>query len=351
MKGHTKIYMDAYGYDESDSILCEIIFCYNNAVDIHHIDARGMGGSKTKDIPENLMALCRVHHDKYGDKKQFKEGLPVIPITNRGDLYQLNDHKFLCGDSTLQEDWSKLLGDVKLDLSLTDPPYNVDYKESDAHLKKHNKASKTRASSEIENDKMQDGMFYNFILNAFSCMEAYSKKGAASYIFHSDQSGDQFRIAFKEAGYKLAQCLIWKKQTIVIGRQDYHWMHEPILYGWKEGAKHNWYSDRKQNTILEFDRPTVSTEHPTMKPIGLLSYLINNNSKEEDIVGDGFLGAGSTLIACEMTGRICVGIELDPKYCDVIVRRWFTYMVEEGKPLIVKKNGKELTDSQLKKYA
>jgi len=145
--------------------------------------------------------------------------------------------------------------------------------------------------------------------------------------------------------------LIWKKQSIVIGRQDYHWMHEPILYGWKEGAKHNWYSDRKQNTILEYDRPTVSTEHPTMKPIALLSYLINNNSKEEDIIGDGFLGAGSTLIACEATGRICVGIELDPKYCDVIVRRWITYMVEEGKPLVVKKNGKELTDKELKKYA
>lgn len=270
---------------------------------------------------------------------EFKEGLPTIPITKRGDIYQLNEHKFICGDSTLQEDWKKLLVDWKLDLSVTDPPYNVDY------------TGKTKDKLKIENDRLEDDVFYNFILNAFSNMEAYSKKGAASYVFHADSEGDKFRMAFKEAGYKLAQCLIWKKQTIVLGRQDYHWLHEPILYGWKEGSKHNWYSDRKQSTILEYDRPTVSTEHPTMKPIALLSYLIGNNSKEGDIIGDCFLGAGSTIMACEMTDRICVGHELDPKYCDVIVRRWVTYMMENEKQFVVKKNGKDLPDSQLKKYA
>ncbi len=198
---------------------------------------------------------------------------------------------------------------------------------------------------------MQQDMFYNFLLNAFKCMEIYSKKGAAAYIFHADFQADKFISAFKQVGYKISQCLIWKKQSIVMGRKDYHCIHEPILYGWKEGSKHSWYSDRRQSTILEYDRPTVSTDHPTMKPIALLSYLIGNNSKEGDIIGDCFLGSGSTLIACEMTDRVCVGHELDPKYCDVIVRRWVTYMTENEKQFVVKKNGKELTDNELKKYA
>ena len=235
---------------------------------------------------------------------------PEEPITKPGDIWQLGSHRIICGDSTLPETYKKLLGDKKVDLYLTDPPYNVDYEgKRDERLK-------------IKNDNKSDEEFLKFLTKAFTEATNYLKLGSAFYIWHSEIEGLNFRLATKQSNLQIRQTLIWQKNSMVVGRQDYQWQHEPCLYGWKEGASHTWYSDRKQTTILNFDRPTSSKLHPTMKPVNLLSYLINNSTKQEDIVLDSFLGSGSTLIACEKLQRICYGIELDPKYCDVIVKRW-----------------------------
>ena len=235
---------------------------------------------------------------------------PEEPITKPGDIWQLGNHRIICGDSTLPETYQKLLADKKVDLYLTDPPYNVAY------------VGKTKDALTIQNDKQTDDQFQEFLKNAFTNSTEYLKLGGSFYIWHSDSEGLLFRLAVNDANLKLRQTLIWSKNTMVMGRQDYQWQHEPCLYGWKEGASHTWYSDRKQTTILNFERPTSSKFHPTMKPVKLISYLINNSTKQEDIVLDSFLGSGSTLIACEKLQRICYGIELDPKYCDVIIKRW-----------------------------
>jgi len=200
---------------------------------------------------------------------------------------------------------------------VTDPPYNVDY-EGGTGLK-------------IQNDKMQDEQFLQFLTEAFTRMHECSKAGAAAYVFHADSEGYNFRSAFKLAGYKLRQCLIWKKNSAPPSRQDYNWQHEPILYGWKEGAAHAWYADRKQTTLVEYDRPSRSKEHPTMKPVGLCGYFIGNSSKEGDIVLDLFGGSGSVLIACEQMNRVCYICELDPKYCDVIIKRFETLTGETAR--------------------
>ena len=235
---------------------------------------------------------------------------PEEPITKPGDIWQLGNHRIICGDSTLPETYQKLLADKKVDLYLTDPPYNVAY------------VGKTKDALTIQNDKQTDDQFQEFLKNAFTNSTEYLKLGGSFYIWHSDSEGLLFRLAVNDANLKLRQTLIWSKNTMVMGRQDYQWQHEPCLYGWKEGASHTWYSDRKQTTILNFERPTSSKLHPTMKPVKLISYLINNSTKQEDIVLDSFLGSGSTLIACEKLQRICYGIELDPIYCDVIIKRW-----------------------------
>ena len=235
---------------------------------------------------------------------------PEEPITKPGDIWQLGKHRIICGDSTLHETYKKLLLDKKVDLYLTDPPYNVAY------------VGKTKDALTIQNDKQSDDQFQEFLKNAFTNSTEYLKLGGSFYIWHSDSEGLLFRLAVNDANLKLRQTLIWSKNTMVMGRQDYQWQHEPCLYGWKEGASHTWYSDRKQTTILNFERPTSSKLHPTMKPVKLISYLINNSTKQEDIVLDSFLGSGSTLIACEKLQRICYGIELDPIYCDVIIKRW-----------------------------
>ena len=235
---------------------------------------------------------------------------PEEPITKPGDIWQLGNHRIICGDSTLPETYQKLLADKKVDLYLTDPPYNVAY------------VGKTKDALTIQNDKQTDDQFQEFLKNAFTNSTEYLKLGGSFYIWHSDSEGLLFRLAVNDANLKLRQTLIWSKNTMVMGRQDYQWQHEPCLYGWKEGASHTWYSDRKQTTILNFERPTSSKLHPTMKPVKLISYLINNSTKQEDLVLDSFLGSGSTLIACEKLQRICYGIELDPKYCDVIIKRW-----------------------------
>lgn len=232
------------------------------------------------------------------------------PISKRGDVWILGKNRLMCGDSTQKEDVMHLMNSQEADMLLTDPPYNVDYE------------GKTSEALKIENDNMSETEFYNFLLDSFKNMFDSIKYGGSAYVFHADTEGLNFRNAFKSCGFKLAQCLVWVKNTFVMGRQDYQWRHEPILYGWKPGAGHYFVDNRKQSTVLEFDKPSRNAEHPTMKPVDLLVYLIKNSSKENDLILDLFGGSGSTLIAAEQTQRRCYTMELDPKYCDVIIKRW-----------------------------
>lgn len=232
------------------------------------------------------------------------------PTSKPGDVWILGRHRLMCGNSTQKEEVMRLMNKQEADMLLTDPPYNVDY------------VGKTSEALKIENDNMNETEFYNFLIDAFRNMFESVKYGGSIYVFHADTEGLNFRNAFKAVGFKLAQCLVWVKNTFVMGRQDYQWRHEPILYGWKEGAGHYFVDNRKQSTVLEFDKPSRNAEHPTMKPIDLLVYLIKNSSKENDIILDLFGGSGSTLIAAEQIQRTCYTMELDPKYCDVIIRRW-----------------------------
>lgn len=242
------------------------------------------------------------------DEDQVPE-VPKEPKTKLGDVYILGEHRLMCGDSTSIESVEKLT-DGLVDILVTDPPYNVAYE------------GKTKEALTIQNDSMGDDQFRQFLRDAFVAADAVMKQGAVFYIWHADSEGYNFRGACKDAGWKVRQCLIWAKDTMVMGRQDYHWKHEPCLYGWKEGASHLWAADRKQTTIIECKRPRVNDIHPTMKPVELMEYQILNNTKGQDVVLDLFGGSGSTLIACEKTGRKARLMELDPKYCDVIVKRW-----------------------------
>jgi site-specific DNA-methyltransferase (adenine-specific) len=216
----------------------------------------------------------------------------------------------MCGDSTSIDAVERLCAGQLIDMWLTDPPYNVAYE------------GKTKDALTIKNDKMGDDSFRQFLRDAYIAADAVMKRGAVFYIWHADSEGYNFRGAAKDAGWTVRQCLIWKKQTMVMGRQDYHWKHEPCLYGWKDGAAHLWATDRKQTTILEFNRPSRNGEHPTMKPVELFAYQILNNTKGNDRVLDSFGGSGTTAIAAEKHGRDALLMELDPKYCDVIVKRW-----------------------------
>lgn len=232
------------------------------------------------------------------------------PVSKLGDVWLLGKHRVMCGDSTSIDDMERLTAGQSVDMWLTDPPYNVAYEGG------------TKDALKIQNDDMGDDDFRQFLRDAYVAADAVMKAGAVFYIWHADLEGYNFRGAAKDAGWTVRQCLIWKKQTLVMGRQDYHWKHEPCLYGWKDGAGHLWASDRKQTTILEFDRPSRNGEHPTMKPVELFEYQLLNNTKGGDIVLDSFGGSGTTVIAAEKNGRVGYLMELDPKYCDVIVRRW-----------------------------
>ena len=232
------------------------------------------------------------------------------PVTKRGDLWIMGGHRLLCGDARNVDDMARLMGGAKADLLLTDPPYNVDY------------VGKTKDALKIDNDRMSNADFRAFLLEAFTAARQSMKAGAAPYIWHADPNGYDFRGACMDAGWKVRQCLIWEKDILVLGRQDYQWQHEPCLYGWNEGAGHAWYSDRKQTTILRFDKPTRSKEHPTMKPVPLFGYLVQNSSKPGDIVLDPFSGSGTTVIAAEQLDRTAYVMELNERYCDVIVKRW-----------------------------
>lgn len=243
-------------------------------------------------------------------KDDFDETLPEEPKSKLGEIYQMGRHRLMCGDSTDAECVKKLVGEAHVDLLLTDPPYNVDYE------------GKTKDKLKIQNDKMDDEKFREFLRSAFFCADSVMKPGAVFYIWHADSEGYNFRGACRDVGWEVRQCLIWKKNSMVMGRQDYQWKHEPCLYGWKGGAGHLWAADRKQTTILEFDRPTQSTLHPTMKPIALFDYQIRNNTKGGDIVLDLFAGSGTTIMACEQNGRTAYCMEYDPRYIDVIIKRW-----------------------------
>jgi DNA modification methylase len=235
---------------------------------------------------------------------------PEEPKTKLGDIYQLGRHRLMCGDSTSIDALEKLCDGQLVDMWLTDPPYNVAYE------------GKTKDALTIKNDSMEDNQFRQFLRDSYTAADMVMKPGAVFYIWHADSEGYNFRGAAKDAGWTVRQCLIWKKSSMVMGRQDYHWKHEPCLYGWKDGAGHLWAADRKQTTILEFDKPSRNGEHPTMKPVGLFEYQMLNNTKGGDIILDSFGGSGTTLIAAEKNGRIARIMELDPKYCDVIVKRW-----------------------------
>jgi DNA modification methylase len=235
---------------------------------------------------------------------------PTEPVTRLGDIWVCGQHRVMCGSSLEMTAMERLCGDQRVDMLLTDPPYNVAY------------TGKTKDALTIQNDSMNDDAFRIFLRDAFVTADAMLKPGAVFYVWHADSEGYNFRGACRDAGWQVRQCLIWQKNSMVMGRQDYHWQHEPCLYGWKEGAGHLWASDRKQTTLLKFDRPSRSADHPTMKPVALFEYQLLNNTKGGDIVLDSFGGSGTTLIAAEKNGRIGRIMELDPKYVDVIVKRW-----------------------------
>ena len=244
-----------------------------------------------------------VKDDNFDVDAELKEP----PITKPGDIWTLGRHRLVCGDSTKPETFDLLMAGAKANLVITDPPYNVNYEGS---------------AGKIQNDNMGNEAFYEFLLAAFQNTAAIMADDASIYVFHADTEGLNFRRAFADAGFYLSGCCIWKKQSLVLGRSPYQWQHEPVLYGWKKGGKHQWYTGRKETTIWEFDKPKKNGDHPTMKPIPLLAYPIMNSSMSNTLVVDPFGGSGSTLIACEQTDRSCNTIELDPKFCDVIVKRY-----------------------------
>ena len=241
------------------------------------------------------------------DEFDVEAELQTPTFSKAGDVWTLGRHRLVCGDSTKPEIFELLMQDKKANLVITDPPYNVNYEGS---------------AGKIKNDNMQDAAFYDFLLTAFQNTEEVMADDASIYVFHADTEGLNFRKAFADAGFYLSGCCIWKKQSLVLGRSPYQWQHEPVLFGWKKKGKHSWYTGRKESTIWEFDKPKKNGDHPTMKPIPLLAYPIMNSSMSNTIVLDPFGGSGSTLIACEQTDRICHTIELDEKFCDVIVRRY-----------------------------
>ena len=263
----------------------------------------GLTGFDEKELASFFDADNDVHEDDFDVDAELEKP----PVTKTGDVWLLGRHRLVCGDSTKEKTYTTLMKGEQANLVVTDPPYNVNYQGT---------------AGKIKNDNLQNDQFYTFLLSAFTCMEKAMAKDASIYVFHADTEGLNFRKAFDAARFYLSGTCIWKKQSLVLGRSPYQWQHEPCLYGWKKNGKHQWYSDRKQTTIWEFDKPQKNGDHPTMKPVPLIAYPIKNSSMTNCIVLDPFGGSGSTLIACEQTGRICRTIELDEKYCDVIVKRY-----------------------------
>ena len=276
-------------------------------VEIESLEAEAFDLSLTGFDEKELSKLFDDGNETEDDDFDVDAELEKPPITQPGDIWLLGRHRLLCGDSTKPETFEVLMGGMKANLVITDPPYNVNYESS---------------AGKIKNDNMKDDAFYHFLLDAFMQTEAAMDDEASIYVFHADTEGLNFRRAFADAGFYLSGCCIWKKQSLVLGRSPYQWQHEPVLYGWKKSGKHLWYAGRKETTVWEYDKPKKNGDHPTMKPVPLLAYPIKNSSMTNAIVLDPFGGSGSTLIACEQTDRICFTVELDEKYCDVIVKRY-----------------------------
>lgn len=278
------------------------------------------------EAPEIDQLFSKVHNKEVKEDDFDVDGELTKPtISKQGDIWHLGKHRVICGDSTKPETYQLLLGDKKANLVVTDPPYNVNVEET---------------AGKIKNDDMSDTDFFQFLFNMFVNVEQSMEDDASIYVFHADTEGLNFRKAFKDAGFYLSGCCVWKKNALVLGRSPYQWQHEPVLYGWKQKGKHQWFSDRKQTTIWEYDRPKSSKEHPTMKPVQLMAYPIQNSSMRGTLILDPFLGSGSTLIAADQTGRVCYGIELDEKFVDVIVKRYMeateksdVQLIREGKTL------------------
>lgn len=326
------------------------------------LDASGFDVATTGFNNDDLSQLFKeveINTEANDDKFSYEEALAKKeeqqPITKRGDIWQLGSHRLMCGDALDFSDLSLLMAGAEADLIITDPPYNVDYEAKDKRLEASFKRNKSRKTNEIMNDRMEEGEFFNFLFRTFSNICDVAKKGAAVYVFHADSEGLTFRQAFDATGFTLRQVLIWEKNQFVIGRQDYHWRHEPILYGWKEGAGHYWIGDRSQDTVLidedvDFSamkkqdlvayierireqlaerssvqyekKPARSNMHPTMKPVALVGRLMSNSSRPAENVLDVFGGSGTTLIAAEQLHRTAYILEINPIFCDIIIQRW-----------------------------
>lgn len=262
-----------------------------------------------------------LEEEKEVEDDDFDEEPPEEPKSKLGQVYQLGRHRLMCGDSTKPEDVKTLMGGYKADLLLTDPPYNVNY------------TGKQESQMKIDNDHLEEDDFYKFLYSAFNCAKENMKAGAAYYVWYAEGTSTSyiFSKALNDTGMKVREQLIWEKNQMVLGRQDYQWQHEPCLYGWNENGSHAWYSDRRQTTVLHFDKPRRADLHPTMKPIPLFDYQIKNSTKSGDIVMDLFGGSGTSIMACEQDGRTCFTMEFDPKYVDVIIDRWESYTGKKAK--------------------
>lgn len=280
---------------------------------------------------KELSKLFDDEKDIQEDDFDVEDELKKPAMTQLGDIWHLGKHTVICGDSTKEETYQRLLGDTKVNLVVTDPPYNVNYEGS---------------AGKIKNDDMEDSAFYQFLFDAFTQAEKVMAQDSSIYVFHADTEGYNFRKAFKNAGFYLSGTCIWKKQSLVLGRSPYQWQHEPVLFGWKQKGKHQWYTGRKESTIWEFDKPKKNSDHPTMKPIELIAYPIKNSSMTNSIVLDMFGGSGSTLLASAQLDRICYTIELDEKFCDVIVKRYIE-QVGSTDDVYVIRDGKKITYSEL----
>ncbi len=303
-----------------DSLLAELL------EDIQNSD---FDLGKTGFEPPEIDQLFNKLHSKDVEEDNFDldEELKQPVFSKLGDLWCLGKHKVICGDSTGEEVYTRLMDGEKANLVLTDPPYNVDVEET---------------AGKIMNDNMGDQEFYNFLLSAYRCMHANLADDGSIYVWHADTEGVNFRTAFRDAGFYLSGCCIWVKNALVLGRSPYQWRHEPCLFGWKKTGRHQWYSDRKQTTVWEYDKPRSSKDHPTMKPVTLMSYPIKNSTMTNGIVLDPFLGSGSTLIACCETDRVARGIELDPKFVDCIVKRYIEWNGGKYDDVYVIRDGQKL---------